>query len=101
MSEETITREKVVELVLALPADRLASVYDFARFIQSHPLAPIPTDDVFGETAEEILADEEEWERQFAGSHDELKKMAQEAAADYRAGKTRPMEFDAEGKLSR
>jgi len=101
MLEETITREKVVELVMALPANRLASVYDFARFIQSHPLAPLPTDDIFGETVEEILADEEEWEQQFAGSRDELRKMAQEAGAEYRAGKTRPMEFNSEGKPSR
>ncbi len=101
MLEETITREKVVELVMALPANRLASVYDFARFIQSHPLATLPTDDIFGETEEEILADEEEWEQQFAGSRDELRKMAQEAGAEYRAGKTRPMEFDSEGKPSR
>ena len=101
MSAETITRKKIVELVMALPEDRLASVYDFARFIQSHPLTPIPTDDIFGEAAEEILADEEEWEQQFAGSRDQLRKMAQEAAAEYRAGKTRPMEFDSGGNPSR
>lgn len=101
MSEETITREKVVELVMTLPEDLLTSVYDFARFIQTHPLAKIPTDDIFGETAEEIRSDEEEWERQFTGSRDELRKMAQEAASEYRAGKTRPMEFDSEGKPSR
>lgn len=101
MSAETITRKKIVELVMTLPEDRLASVYDFARFVQSHPLPTIPTDDIFGESAEDILADEEEWERQFAGSRDELHKMAQEAAAEYRAGKTQPMELPSEGKPKR
>jgi hypothetical protein len=100
MSTETITRKKIVELVMALPEDRLASVYDFARFVQSHPLDGTLTNDIFGETTDEIRADEEQWEQQFAGSRDELRKMAQEAGAEYRAGKTRPMEFNSEGKPS-
>jgi len=77
--------KKVVELVMALPEDRLASVYDFARFVQSHPLDGTLTNDIFGETTDEIRADEEQWEQQFAGSRDELRKMAHEAAAEYRA----------------
>ena len=98
MSTETIIRQRVVELVMALPADRLASVYDFARFVQSHPLEATSTEDIFGETADGIRADEEQWEQQFAASRDELRKMAHEAAAEYRAGKTSPMEFTPEGK---
>lgn len=98
MSTETITRKKIVELVMALPEDRLASVYDFARFVQSHPLELNAADDIFGETADEIRADEEQWEQQFAASRDELRKMAHEAAAEYRVGKTSPMEFTSEGK---
>lgn len=81
MPTETVTRQQVVELVMALPANRLASVYDFARFIQSHPLEPFA--DIFGETAEEIVADEELWEQQFTASRDELRSMAREAAAEY------------------
>ena len=96
MQTETVTRQQVVELVMALPADRLASVYDFARYIQSHPLGAFT--DIFGETAEEIGADEELWERQFEASRDELRSMAREAAAEYRAGKTKPMEFSSDGK---
>jgi hypothetical protein len=49
------------------------------RFVQSHPL-PAETADIFGETADEIRADEEEWEQQFAASRDELRKIAREAA---------------------
>lgn len=51
MPTETIPHQQVVELVMTLPADRLASVYDFARFVLSHPLEPIPAADIFGETA--------------------------------------------------
>ena len=98
MPTETITRQQVVELVMALPADRLASVYDFARFIQLHPLGSAPAADIFGETAEEIRADEEEWEQQFSASRDELRQMAHEAAAEYRSGKTRPLEFNSKGQ---
>jgi hypothetical protein len=62
---------------------------------------PAPAADLFGESAEEIRADEEEWEQQFAASRDELREMAREAAAEYRAGKTKPMEFTPEGRLVR
>jgi len=60
-----------------------------------------PECDLFGETEEEIRADEEAWERQFAESHDALRTMAREAAAEYRAGRTKPMEFTSEGRLAR
>ena len=105
ISTETITHQQLVDLVMTLPQDRLTSVYDFVRFIQSHSLESIsagsPEADIFGETAEQIQADEEQWEQQFAASRDELRKMAREAAAEYRAGKTKPMEFTSEGRLVR
>lgn len=101
MPAETITRQQVIELVMALPDDRLASIYDFARFIQSRPLEPVPEADIFGEAADEIRADEEQWEQQFTASRDELRQIAREAAAEYRAGKTRPMEFTPEGQPDR
>ncbi|HOU12223.1 MAG TPA: hypothetical protein PKZ84_03840 [Anaerolineae bacterium] len=101
MLTETITHQQVAELVMSLPPDRLSSVYDFVRFIQSHPLTPTATADVFGETEDELRADEEQWGQQFAASRDELRQMAREAAAEYRAGKTKPMRFTPEGRLAR
>jgi hypothetical protein len=83
-----VTRQEVIDLVMTLPMDRLISVYDFARFVQAHPL-----DDIFGETENEIRADEEQWEQQFSVSCDGLRAIAREAAAEYRAGKTKPIEF--------
>ncbi len=98
MLPENVTRQQVVELVMTLPADRLMSVYDFVRFIQSHPLETASSTDLFGETADEVRADEEQWAQQFAASRKELRAMARAAAADYRAGKTRPLEFTPEGQ---
>lgn len=37
------------------------------------------------------LESEARWARAFAGSQDELASLAQEAVADYKAGRTRPL----------
>lgn len=37
------------------------------------------------------LEDEKRWDEAFAGSQDKLAAMADEAIAEHRAGKTRPM----------
>ena len=93
MYTNTITAQQVADIVLTLPPDLLVSVYDFVLFVKQHPLAPEPESDVFGETPEEIRADEEQWDRKYAASRDQLRAMAREAAAEYRAGRTKPMEF--------
>ncbi len=94
------TLEQVVDLVATLPPDRLASVYDFALFIKSHPLVPASAD-IFGETEDEIRADEAEWAQQFEASRERLRTIAREAAAEFRAGRTKPMGFTPEGRLVR
>ena len=98
MQTKTITRQQVIDLVMNLPAERLISVYDFARFVQVHPLERTQEADIFGETEDEIRTDEEQWDQQFAASRDELRTIAREAAAEYRAGRTKPMEFTTEGR---
>ena len=37
------------------------------------------------------MADEAVWDTAFAGSQDELARMANEALAEYKAGKTKPL----------
>lgn len=101
MTTNTISYQEVVDVVMALPEDRLVSVYDFARFIQSRPAALMPVDDIFGQTEDEIRADEEQWQREFAASREQLRAMAREAAAEYRAGQSEPMAFTADGRLAR
>lgn len=101
MQTKTITHQQVIDLIITLPLDRLMSVYDFVLFVKSHPLELTPVADIFDETEDEIRADEERWDQQFATSRDKLRAMAHEAAAEFRAGRTKPMEFTPEGRLAR
>jgi hypothetical protein len=101
MKTHTITPQQVIDLVMTLPPDRLPSVYDFALFVKQHPLPLTPEADVFGEGQDQIRADEERWDQQFAASRDELRAIAHEAAAEYRAGRTQPMTTTPEGRLVR
>ena len=39
----------------------------------------------------EELASEKKWEKQFAGSQDELANLAREAISEFKAGKTKSM----------
>ncbi len=101
MQTQTITREQVVDLVLTLPLDRLKSVYDFALFLKQQQQVQGGTVDIFGETEDEIRIDNERWDEQFAEAREQMRAMAREAAAEFRAGRTKPMEFTAEGRLVR
>ena len=101
MPPKTLTHQQVVDLVMTLPPDRLISVYDFVCFIKNHPMTPVPTTDIFGETADEIRADEALWSQQFETSGEELRAIAREAAAEFRTGLTTPMDFTPEGRLAR
>ncbi len=101
MATRTISVQQVVDVVMTLPPDRLASVYDFARFVQTQASAVTPLADIFGETEEEIRADDDQWEQEFAASREQLRVMAREAAAEYRAGRATPMAFTPEGRLAR
>ena len=47
--------------------------------------------DAFARFVLEELKTEARWAQAFAGSQDELAGLAQEAAADYKAGRTRPL----------
>jgi len=84
--QEALTHQQVVDLVMTLPPDRLASVYDFTLFVKSHPLRPAPAADSGAETAEEMRADEAQWDQELEASREDLRAMAREAAAEFRAG---------------
>lgn len=51
---------------------------------------PATEQDAFAEFLLAELQSEERWARAFASSQDELAKLAQEALAEYRAGRTEP-----------
>lgn len=59
-----------------------------------------PFEDIFGETDDEIRADEEQWQREFAASREQLRNMGREAAAEFRVGESIPMTFLAHGQFS-
>ena len=88
MQTQTITREQVVDLVLTLPLDRLKSVYDFALFLKQQQVQAGIVD-IFGETDDEIDLDNERWDEQFTESREQMRSMAREAAAEFRAGRTK------------
>lgn len=101
MSATTITHQQVIDLVTTLPQEHLRSLYDFTLFLKQQVDVLTPEIDLFGESAAEIDADEAQWQEQFAASRDTLRSLASEAAAEFRAGRTQPMEFSAEGRLVR
>ena len=96
-----VTYKQVIDLVQSLPADRLSSIYDFARFLKEHPVAQNEAVDLFGETPEEIEADEKWWGEQFKGSESDLLRLAENAVDEYQAGTTTSMDFDEQGRLKR
>ena len=48
--------------------------------------------DLLAKALLEDLAAEEKWDEAFAGSHDELAKLADEALAEFEQGETVPLE---------
>ena len=101
MSTTTISHQQVIDLVNSVPEERLQSLYDYTLFLKQQSIVLTPETDLFGESAAEIEADEAQWQAQFAASRDQLRNLAREAAAEFRAGRTEPMEFSAEGRLVR
>ena len=67
----------------------------------SHPLMPAAVADVFSETAEEMRTDKAEWDQQYETSREDLRAVAHEAAEEFRARRTKPMELSPEGWLVR
>jgi len=87
--------EILMNIVRSLPAERVIQILDYARYIQSQSDKLITED----ETEEEIIADEEHWNSQFAATQDGLKKMADKVRSDIRAGRSMPMVFTKEEKI--
>jgi len=97
-TQPSVYEQALVEIVRALPSERVAQILDYARYIQSRTSNDFAPDDA--ESEEEILADEAHWDAQFAESQDALAKMAEDVRAEIRAGRTRPMTFTKDGRIS-
>jgi hypothetical protein len=90
--QSSIYEQTLVGIVRTLPVERVLQVLDFARYVQTQVIQDFGFAD---ETEDEILADEAQWDAQFAITEAQggFAKMAEKVRADIRAGRTRPMAF--------
>jgi len=88
----------LIKIVRVLPRSRIEQLLDFARFLE----AQILSEELLQEESEaEVEADNEQWDALLAADEAQamLEKLADEALTEHRAGKTRPMVFDDEGRI--
>lgn len=96
MSVATISQENeqiLLDIVRALPADRAEQLVDFARFLEAQLLS----EELFGaEDRNEIEADNARWDALLDREDAQtlLEQLADEALAEHRMGRTKPMAFD-------
>jgi len=64
------------------------------RVVETVKVLPDPEQDAIAALMLEELGDEVGWEKAFAHSQDALAKLAQEAMAEHRAGKTKELDPD-------
>ena len=83
----------LIKIVRVLPSSRVEQLVDFARFLEAQILSE---DIIKQESVLEIDADNEKWDALMATDESQalLDKMADEALAEHRAGKTMPMAFN-------
>ncbi|HOM17922.1 MAG TPA: hypothetical protein PLQ00_11375, partial [Thermoguttaceae bacterium] len=84
--------EAIADIAAEMPLARTVQLYQFAKFLKSHPL---PAEETF----ETVAPDEVRWETQFAAAEDA--KFASLIAAvedEIHQGKTLPM-FDEHGQF--
>lgn len=103
METQTVTREKVIELIRQLPPEKLADVYDFAEFIKARPLTVAEGDEWLYDSEEELQAEDALWQKSRAPSFvaeslAECGALRDEALAEIEAGTTKPM-FDEAGEF--
>jgi hypothetical protein len=88
----------LIKIARTLPPNRVEQLVDFARFLEAQILSEelIKEEDIA-----EIEADNAQWDALLATDEAQtlLEKLANEALAEHRAGKTKPMTFDNEGRI--
>ena len=92
LQAQTDLAKAIAEIAVVMPLARTVQLYEFALFLQSHPL---PAEETF----EEIAADEKLRDEQFAATSDEkLAALVALVEAEIDDGQTQPR-FDERGKL--
>jgi len=89
----------LLDIVRVLPVDRAEQLVDFARFLEAQNLAEALS---LGENAADVEADNARWDALLATDEAQslLDKLAQEALAERRAGRTKPMTFNDDGQIA-
>ena len=87
----------VAAIIAALPPERAAEVYDFARFLQAQKAPPSPiaeeTDDWLNDSEEQLQAEDAVWDGFYATHRDKFLALREAARAEINAGTTEAM-FD-------
>jgi hypothetical protein len=88
----------LINIMRVLPPNRVEQLVDFARFLEAQILseALIQEEDIA-----EIEADNARWDALLETDEAQalLENLADEALAEHRAGKTKPMAFSDEGRI--
>jgi uncharacterized protein (DUF2336 family) len=102
MTTDTIVRQDyertLVEIARTLPHNRVVQLVDFARFLEAQLLSDALAKE---EDVAEIEADNARWDALLATDESQalLEKLAGEALVEHRAGKTKPLAFNSEGRI--
>lgn len=90
---------QLLKIARSLPPGRAAQLVDFARFLEAQYLEE--SMEWQDESVDRIEADNARWDALLASDESQalLERLADEALAELRAGKTRPMAFTDDGRL--
>ena len=89
--------QELLRIVHTLPVERVFQILDFARYVQGQANEDfLHLDD---ENEEDILADEAQWDQQFAATQDGLERMAERVRAEIQEGRSQSMKFTKDGEM--
>jgi len=97
MSRSRDDAQVVAELVASLPPERSAEVYDFARFLQSQPVAPdaqhAEENDWLNDTEAQMQAEDVRWQAANDQHRAAFHQLRERALREIAAGEMEPL-FD-------
>ncbi|CUS05198.2 conserved protein of unknown function [Candidatus Promineifilum breve] len=91
--------QAIVEIVRVLPPSRAEQLFDFARFLEAQILSE---ELLLEESSGELEADNARWDALLESDEGQLilENLAHEALVEHRAGRTKPMISNSEGRLA-
>lgn len=90
--------QNLIKIMRNLPPSRVDELLDFARFLEAQILTEKLTQK---EDLAEIDADNDQWDTLLTTDESQvlLERLAEEALAEHRLAKTKPMLFSDEGRI--